>query len=74
MMTIRVKTKQQAKQFTIDACRRQYGFAPKMKDVHIDAYNTERIIFHVLNKQYLIKMYKDFPLVTMINFICGHDF
>lgn len=70
--TIRNKT--QAKQIVISACKRQYGFAPQFNYIMIEQYNDYQIVFRVCGRQYIIKSYKDIPIVTLINFVVPYDF
>ena len=58
----------------IFACKRQYGFAPMLKEIDVISYNRKRIIFNVCGRQYIIKKYNDIPIVTLINFLPPYDF
>ena len=69
-----IRTKTQAKQFVVDACKRQYGFAPAFNHIIIENYNDYMIVFRVCGRQYIIKAYKDIPIVTLINFVMPYDF
>lgn len=73
-MFIPIKTKEQAKRFVVMTCKRQYGFAPDLKNIIIEHYNKKFIIFIAGGRKYIIKMYKDIPIATLINFTMPYDF
>lgn len=71
---MRFNNKNEVKYFIISACKRQYGFAPHLNEIIINNYNKSRVVFTVCGRMYLIKYYKDIPIVTLVNFVLPHDF
>lgn len=66
--------KNEVKAYCIMACKRQYGFAPNMNKIIVMTYNKSRIIFSTGGKRYIIKPYKDIPIVTLIDFAIPYDY